>query len=188
MIYVFIRSEGSFCIRRVTITGPGEGQPQRDLRLPDQPAALGLRPAAARPAAGDGPVLQRHGRPGQGGPPQLQGPRHREQNGQTGANFCIFIYVVEDISGSSISLYVCFPSFCLIHHITIIMSDIKIQNISLFYATLRPFRFYYLNKPSQGLSPDSEIRDMFICLFYVLPFVYNKNTMSGICTGSLIFI
>ena len=82
MIYVFITSQHSFSIRRAPITGQRKGQPGRDLRLPDQLAPVRLRPAAARAAAGDGPVHQHHGRPGQGGPPQLQGPRHREQNGE----------------------------------------------------------------------------------------------------------
>ena len=69
MIYLFITSEDSFSIRRATTVGPGEGQPERDLRLPDQPASLRLRPAAACAQVGDGPVNQRHGRPGQGGAP-----------------------------------------------------------------------------------------------------------------------
>ena len=89
VIYVFSRSENSFSIRRAPIAGQREGQPGRDLRLPDQPAAVRLCSAAARAAAGAGPVNQRHGRPGQGGPPQLQGPRHRQQNGGQSLDFMI---------------------------------------------------------------------------------------------------
>ena len=66
---------------------------QHYLRLPHQPPPLGFRPAAARAPAGDGTVKERHRRPGQVGHPQLQGPRHREQNGQLSVRiFIVFLF------------------------------------------------------------------------------------------------
>ena len=93
MIYVFITTEPVSLTRRVTVTGAREGLPPRDLRLPHQLAPLRLRPASARAPAGDGTIQERHGRPGQDRPPQLQGPRHREQNGQSVSQAALFLLI-----------------------------------------------------------------------------------------------
>ena len=70
----------------------GLSLPQPHLRLPGhQSARLGLRPAPARALGGDGPVQERHGRPGQERHPQLQSQGHRQQDGEK--NFSSFFRI-----------------------------------------------------------------------------------------------
>ena len=70
----------------------GLSLPQSHLRLPGhQSARLGLRPAPARALGGDGPVQERHGRPGQERHPQLQSQGHRQQDGEK--NFSSFFRI-----------------------------------------------------------------------------------------------